>query len=334
MGDNSDKEEETGKPQEIILNYVVFDLEWNQSPYGKEYEEPRLPFEIIEIGAVKVNANMEIIDEFQQLVRPKVYRTLHFRTRNIVHLTRKVLEGGEPFPKAVIRFLRWAGSDAMFCTWGPTDLMELQRNMKYYRLLHLLKGPLHYLDVQKLFAVQYEAVKKRRSLHDAVSILKIQEKRPFHRARADAWYTAKVLQKIEPDVIYAYDSIDVYQNPKKKTDEIHMVYNGYTKYISREFPDKEEAMMDREVRTVCCSRCGRLGRKKIFWFSVNSKNYYSVAICPEHGLMRGKIRMHRTEEGRIYAVKTIRPCNKADVEEIRKKKEEMRKKHRRAGNHE
>ena len=34
------------------MNYIVLDLEWNQCPYGKEREIRRLPFEIIEIGAV------------------------------------------------------------------------------------------------------------------------------------------------------------------------------------------------------------------------------------------------------------------------------------------
>ena len=33
------------------MNYIVFDLEWNQSPGGKKYSNSRLPFEIIEIGA-------------------------------------------------------------------------------------------------------------------------------------------------------------------------------------------------------------------------------------------------------------------------------------------
>ena len=30
------------------MNYIVLDLEWNQSPLGKEFENKRLPFEIIE----------------------------------------------------------------------------------------------------------------------------------------------------------------------------------------------------------------------------------------------------------------------------------------------
>ena len=37
------------------MNYIVFDLEWNQCPYGKGQENERIPFEIIEIGAVKVH---------------------------------------------------------------------------------------------------------------------------------------------------------------------------------------------------------------------------------------------------------------------------------------
>ena len=37
-----------------MKTYIVFDLEWNQSPQGKEGSIENFPFEIIEIGAVKV----------------------------------------------------------------------------------------------------------------------------------------------------------------------------------------------------------------------------------------------------------------------------------------
>ena len=47
------------------MNYIVMDLEWNQSYSGHIGEHPRMPFEIIEIGAVKVDKNYRIIDEFQ-----------------------------------------------------------------------------------------------------------------------------------------------------------------------------------------------------------------------------------------------------------------------------
>lgn len=48
------------------MNYIVFDLEWNQSPGGKKYSNSRLPFEIIEIGAVKMNEQREVVDIFPE----------------------------------------------------------------------------------------------------------------------------------------------------------------------------------------------------------------------------------------------------------------------------
>ena len=47
------------------MNYIVFDLEWNQNPSGKKTRNDRLPFEIIEIGAVKSKqTKKEITDHF------------------------------------------------------------------------------------------------------------------------------------------------------------------------------------------------------------------------------------------------------------------------------
>ena len=47
-----------------MKNYIVFDLEWNQSANGKERSVPHFPFEIIEIGAVKLNENFQMTGEF------------------------------------------------------------------------------------------------------------------------------------------------------------------------------------------------------------------------------------------------------------------------------
>lgn len=57
------------------MNYIVFDLEWNQSPGGKRWSNSRLPFEIIEIGAVKLNEKKEIVDSFHKwfLQKPRLW---------------------------------------------------------------------------------------------------------------------------------------------------------------------------------------------------------------------------------------------------------------------
>ena len=136
------------------MNYIVFDLEWNQSNTGREKEVEKLPFEIIEIGAVKIDDTCVTTGEFHALIRPQVYREMHHVTGKLIQLNMKELEKGEDFPKTMEAFLDWCGSgEYLFCTWGSLDLMELQRNMKYYNMTPLSEGPIAYLDGQKLFLV-------------------------------------------------------------------------------------------------------------------------------------------------------------------------------------
>ena len=102
------------------MNYIVFDLEWNQSPGGKKYSNSRLPFEIIEIGAVKMNEQREVVDIFQRLVKPQVYNWIHDSIHEVIHVDYKDLADGVPFQQAVREFLKWCGEEYVFCTWGKS----------------------------------------------------------------------------------------------------------------------------------------------------------------------------------------------------------------------
>ena len=68
------------------MNYIVFDLEWNQSAEGKECSVEHMPFEIIEIGAVKLNSQMKQVSEFHRLVQPKAYKEMHFKISEVTHM--------------------------------------------------------------------------------------------------------------------------------------------------------------------------------------------------------------------------------------------------------
>ena len=161
------------------MDYVIFDLEWNQNPDGRRHPDSRLPFEIIEIGAVKLNEKREIVDTFQCLIKPKVYHWIHDSIHEVIHVDYHELEKGIPFPRAIRRFLEWCGEEYRFFTWGDQDVMELQRNMKYYNLLKLMPGPVHYYDVQKLFSIKFEDGISRRSLEYATDYLQLTQKPGF-----------------------------------------------------------------------------------------------------------------------------------------------------------
>ncbi len=308
------------------MNGIVFDLEWNQSPGGKKYSNSRLPFEIIEIGAVRLNEKGENTGCFQRLIKPQVYNWIHDSIHEVIHMNYRDLKDGVPFSQAVEEFLVWCGSEFSFFTWGNQDVMELQRNMKYYGKLSLLPGPVTYYDVQKLYSIQYENRKARRALEYAIDHLEIEKNQGFHRALADAYYTAEVLKHIEKSSVLLNSSIDVYQNPKKKKEEIHISYPTYDKFVSREFLSREKAMKDREVISVRCPACRQLTKRKIRWFINNSKIYESISFCQEHGYVKGKIRIRKTDEEKYYAIKTIKNVDVEKAEEIRQKRESLRRK--------
>lgn len=308
------------------MNYIVFDLEWNQCPAGKNGSDPDLPFEIIEIGGIKLNEKREKISEFHRLVKPQVYNWIHDSIHNVIHVDYKELMNGELFPQAVQEFLDWCGKDFVFCTWGMQDLMELQRNMRYYSRLYLLPGPVIYYDIQKLFSWFHENIKLRRSLEYAIDCLAIEKERDFHKALEDAEYTARVFAKMDMAEILPYYSIDTYQPPNNRKKEIYISYPTYDKYISRQFHDREKVIKDREVASTRCPVCHLPAKRRLRWFMNNSRIYESISQCQEHGYIKGKVRIRKTDEDTFYAVKTLKLVNEQKAEEIRQKRDSLRRK--------
>lgn len=315
------------------MNYIVLDLEWNQSNTGLEDETSRLPFEVIEIGAVKLNDTFVMVNEFSQLVKPEVYHEMHQITSKLIHLQMQELERGKPFKEVAEAFLNWCGSEEyMFCTWGSLDLTELQRNMKFYEMTPLSDGPIAYLDVQKLFSLAFEDGKSRRALEYAVDRMGIEKDIPFHRAFSDAYYTAKLLKltaEKHPEVLKKL-SYDVFHPPVSREQEIKIQFDNYVKYISREFDSKADAFADKEVVSSKCYLCHRNLRKKLKWFSPNGRHYYCLAYCEKHGYLKGKIRIRKSDSGRVYIVKTTKLISEEEAARVRERSvhtKEMRKRH-------
>lgn len=301
------------------MEIIVLDLEWNQSNADhKNNRKPDIPiFEIIEIGAVKLNEAREIIDRFSQLIRPQIYHTMHRITADIINLEMDELRDGREFPDVMKEFLEWCGEDYIFATWGPLDLLELQRNMNYYRMEPLGKGPLKFYDVQKLFSLEVMKDKTRKNLEFAIDYFRIEKEIPFHRAFSDAYYTAKVLEKMEWERISALVSFDTFHLPRNKKEEIKIIFPGYAKYISRSFEEKKEVMEDREITSTKCYLCRKNVKKKMRWYTPNGKHYYSVAYCEEHGYIKYKVRVKKSEEEKYYAIKTSKFTTGEKVEKLR-----------------
>lgn len=307
------------------MNYIVLDLEWNQSPSGKKNTVEDIPFEIIQMGAVKLDEKYNIIGEFNKNIRPKVYMQLHSKVEEVVGVTmEELLEDGEDFERVAADFLEWCGYDYIICTWGSMDLTELQRNMKHYGIDAGFPQPFLYYDLQKLFSICYSDGKTRITLEHAIDQLGIKAGEEYHRAVNDARYTAKIIKYLDMDRAGKYYSVDTFKIPANRKEEIHLDFGDYGKFISKGFETREQAVVDREVRSCKCFKCKKSMKKHIKWFATNGKSYYGLFECEKHGLIKGRFKSKQADNGLYYIVKILKCTDQYGAEKIKKKQEKER----------
>ncbi len=310
--------------------YIVFDLEWNQSPEGKKNRVDAMPFEIIEIGAIKLDSNFNIIGKFKQLIRPKVYKKIHFKVYEVIQIGIEELQKkGISFKKAYQRFCDFAykeGENPIFCTWGDMDLTEFQRNIKYHNMKNRFKSPLLYYDIQKLYSILYVDGKEKTTLDKAVEELKIKKDRNFHNALDDAYYTSQVMRKIDFDKVKDYISLDYYNIPHKKEDEIYLIFPNYSKYVSKRFKKNDKFLLESNCSDIVCYKCNRILKKRIAWFNKKSKIYYALAFCPVHKYVKSKIRVKNIGAKDMFIIKTTKIVSKEDAQKIVYLKEKTKNK--------
>ena len=314
------------------MSYIVFDLEWNQPQDGKHSDERELAFEIIEIGAVKLNEDLKLISKYQQLIRPQVYQEINWRIRKMLALKPGELAKGKHFPKAVREFLEWCGPDPVWCTWGTQDLTELQRNMAYYEMTPLSTEPIRYMNVQKMYGVMCGNSAQSKALETAVDELQLRKDVPFHRAYSDAYYTGKVLARIPEEIRTECVSYDLYHLPVSRKKEIHIDGPDGECLITKGYEDREDLLHDPHVMTIQCGKCGGITVKTaVRWFTANNKVFYAAGCCKEHGYVLAKLRVRKNEQSLFYAEREYSYIDEAAMEELKQQRRETMEKQKAKG---
>ena len=99
------------------MNYIVLDLEWNQpvSYASAAYRKvgSKLLFEVIQIGAAKVDETMQIVDSISIPICPTHYLTIHPRVKRMTGLTQEILCDAPAFSEGMERFMDWCGDDCV-----------------------------------------------------------------------------------------------------------------------------------------------------------------------------------------------------------------------------
>ena len=85
---------------------------------------------------------------------------------------------------------------------------------------------------------------------------------------------------------------------------------------------------DKDINSMKCNTCDKDLKVDLEWFSDSGKTYYCLGHCPEHGYVRGKIRVRKYEEDSFYAIKIMKATDEEGAKSIYDKQEAIREKRR------
>lgn len=137
------------------MEYIVTDLEWDNVYFRPE---KRFINQILQIGAVKLNDNFEIIDSLDIIVRSEISNKVTGRFAKLTGITSEIMREGIPFEEAVEKYNSFVENADVTMTWSDSDLYTILEN-EDFRLKDGLKFKLnYYLDLQKF--VQQELYKR------------------------------------------------------------------------------------------------------------------------------------------------------------------------------
>lgn len=183
------------------MYYITLDLEWNQAYQQKALSVQRqlscrLRGEVIQIGAVKLDKNMQICGSYQVIVKPRFFKKLQRHVSSLTGISQDQVDRGMPLVEAEESFREWCGKDFVFVTWGPDDIPMLKENLYANRIASDWLGETY--DLQQIFNRQTDGeTKKQRSLEYAMDYFELQQTLPAHDALNDAYFTALVAQKLD-----------------------------------------------------------------------------------------------------------------------------------------
>ena len=171
--------------------FILYDLEatcWRTS-------RPKR-VEIIEVGAVKVNENLEIVSEFCAFVRPMMHPVISKFCTSLTSIRQSDVDRAPLFDEVMEEYEDWMGvgtHDVIPMSWGEFDKRQLNTDA------HLHNIQLGWLDAHVCFQKHYgkwKASKNQIGLKNALETEEISWSGTEHRAIDDARNMAELFCKV------------------------------------------------------------------------------------------------------------------------------------------
>ena len=181
-----------------MSKYAVVDLEMCSVPRSMQ-ELFNCRNELIQIGAVLLDENLEITDTFQTYISPEFGRLTPF-IENLTGITAADLEGAPKAAEALEAFGNWLPEDVTFVSWSDNDERQIRKEMEAKDICNprVNRGKECWVDCQIMFADKLETRKHYR-LSEALVLANIDFDENIHNALIDAQNTALLFSRLTLD---------------------------------------------------------------------------------------------------------------------------------------
>lgn len=178
------------------MKYIILDLEWNTAFVKKN---GNFLNEIIEVGAVMMDSEFNLVDTFTQVIKPKFSKKLSSRVKKLTNIQSEELQMGKPFIQVMDAFRKWIGrGDAIICSWGDTDIRTLVDNYKIFTNSNHIPFMKKYCNLQTYVQNAFNPpITNQPGLANVAEALGIDtESLELHRALADCSLTMLCVKKL------------------------------------------------------------------------------------------------------------------------------------------
>ena len=292
--------------------FIVFDLEWNQSSYAPNH---RMPHEIIEIGACRVDAQGRVQDSFSRLIRPRVYKRLDKHIRQVTGITEEELRQGDSFEDVFADFCAFCGEGARLITWGRDDYPVLRRNAAFFHQPLPFAPP---LDAQLMFAHACLGEEHQQmNLHSAMERMNISSDVPAHRAVYDAQCTAALLAVIDKAVCEMEPQ--ALARLRSALDREQRIADSVLRSMPTRHAYQTNALADAPLMAVLCPVCGGKTRFDTPWFDSGREKYLALSSCEQHGMAMAQMHFKRAQSGLLIMHQRAFAASEEEIADVRER---------------
>lgn len=201
-----------------MKHYVVLDFEMCKVSKGARCKEYRMANEIIQWGAVLLDENYDIIDEFNSYVKPEYGRLDKYIT-SLTGITWNEIADAPSFAEVSERFSEWIPEgDVEIVSWSDHDQHQLSGELRSKRVANVRLEQLldSWIDSQVMYAQKLDN-KKCYSLEEALLACDISIRGRLHNGIDDAYNTGLLFAKMMTEPVLKLNQI--YLNAKKEETE-------------------------------------------------------------------------------------------------------------------